>query len=124
MEAIGFRPGAIRLLDSLTDQELSRQTLGRAFEVRFEYPYRVAFRADVQRVLLQASLALPDLIEITLGDGFTSFEQDPDGVAVLLDSGATVQRSGAQRGAAARFGLHRLSRCASGRRNTRTPGNR
>jgi 2-polyprenyl-6-methoxyphenol hydroxylase-like FAD-dependent oxidoreductase len=91
MEAIGFRPGAIRLLDSLTDQELSCQTLGQAFEARFEYPYRVAFRADVQRVLLQAALALPDLIEITLGDGFTSFEQDPDGVAVLLDSGATVQ---------------------------------
>jgi 3-hydroxybenzoate 6-monooxygenase len=77
MEAIGFRPGAIRLLDSVTDQELSRQTLGRAFEARFEYPYRVAFRADVQRVLLQAALALPDLIEITLGDGFTSFDQDP-----------------------------------------------
>ncbi len=91
MEAIGFRPNAIRLLDSLTGQELSRQTLGEAFEARFEYPYRVAFRADVQQVLLRAALALPDLIEITLGDGFTAFEQGQDGVTVLLDSGATVQ---------------------------------
>jgi salicylate hydroxylase len=91
MDAIGFRPGAIKLLDSLTDQELSRQTLGQVFEARFGYPYRVAFRADVQRVLLQAALALPDLIDITLGDGFTALQQDPDGVSVLLESGATVQ---------------------------------
>ncbi|HEY2662054.1 MAG TPA: FAD-dependent monooxygenase [Caulobacteraceae bacterium] len=94
MDAIGFRPSAIRLLDSLTGQELSRQTLGDAFEARFQHPYRVAFRADVQEVLLREVQALPHMIEITLGDGIAAFAQMGEAITAVLESGATVKGAG------------------------------
>jgi 2-polyprenyl-6-methoxyphenol hydroxylase-like FAD-dependent oxidoreductase len=94
MDAISFRPTALRLIDSLTGEELSRQTLGAPFEARFRYPYRVAFRADVQQVLLQAVSRRSDAIQITLGDGLDAFEPLQGGVLARLESGASVRGRG------------------------------
>ena len=94
MDAISFRPDAIRLIDSLEGRELSHQTLGAPFEARFGHPYRVAYRADVQAVLLEAARALPDAVAFTLGDGLKSFAAGPDGVAVELDSGRRLSGVG------------------------------
>ena len=90
MDAISFQPKAIRLMDSVEAIELSRQTLGAPFEARFGHPYRVAYRADVQRVLLEAVRAHPQLVTIGLGDGVRSIAQTDDRVIVTLDSGRTV----------------------------------
>ena len=90
MDEICFRPDAIRLMDSVSGEELSRQTLGQIFEARFGHPYRVAYRADVQQVLLDAVNAIPELIQVRLGDGVARFEQDAGGVTVFMESGATV----------------------------------
>ena len=87
MDAISFKPDAIRLIDSVTGSELSRQTLGRPFEARFRYPYRVAYRADVQQVLLRAVKAKPEFVEIILGDGVAAVSQDKEAVTATLDSG-------------------------------------
>ena len=94
MDAISFRPTALRLIDSLTGQELSRQTLGAPFEARFRYPYRVAFRADVQQVLLRAVSRHSDAIQITLGDGLEAYGPLHDGVVARLESGAIVRGRG------------------------------
>lgn len=47
MEAISFCPDTVRLIDCTDGTELSRQTLGDAFERRFGHPYRVGYRADI-----------------------------------------------------------------------------
>jgi salicylate hydroxylase len=87
MDAISFRPETIRLIDSVDGVELSRQTLGAPFEARFRYPYRVAYRADVQQVLLAAVREQASLVTIELGDGVVSVKQDSQSVRVQLDSG-------------------------------------
>ncbi len=69
MDAISFKPHAVRLIDSVEGAQLSHQTLGDKFEARFQHPYRVAYRADVQAVLLEAVKACPDLISLDLRDG-------------------------------------------------------
>ena len=91
MDEISFAPKAISLLDSVTGVELSRQTLGAPFEARFGHPYRVAFRADVQQVLLRAVQIRADLISLQLGDGLESFFQDTKSVTVMLDSGMRLE---------------------------------
>ena len=93
MAAISFQPAALRMIDSPTGAELSRQTLGAPFEQRFGQPYRVAYRADVQLTLAEAARARPDLIELNLGDGVIGFLQGPDQVLVHLDAGDTVEGS-------------------------------
>ena len=90
MDAISFRPEAIRLIDSVDDRELSRQTLGSAFEARFGHPYRVGYRADVQAVLLAAVRRHSDRVRITLGDAVEHVAQHDDRVTATLASGKTL----------------------------------
>jgi len=90
MDAISFKPRSVRLIDSVEGVELSRQTLGDPFEARFHHPYRVAYRADVQKVLLRAVEACADLVSISVGDGVRDIVQDDGCVRVALDSGGLV----------------------------------
>jgi len=90
MDAISFRPRSVRLIDSVDGVELSRQTLGALFEARFHYPYRVAYRADVQKALLAAVQARAGLVSISVGDGVREIVQEDGSVKVTLDSGALV----------------------------------
>ena len=90
MDAISFKPDAIRLIDSVENVELSRQTLGAPFEARFHHPYRVGYRADVQIVLLEAVQACSDLVTIELGDGVRQIAERGDHVEVVLDSGRSL----------------------------------
>ena len=91
MDAISFRPDAIRLIDSTANIELSRQTLGEPFEQRFGSPYRVGYRADVQAVLLDAVRRHSDRITITLGDAVEQVAQGDERVTVMLASGETLE---------------------------------
>ncbi len=91
MDQISFRPRALRLIDSQSAQELSRQTLGAPFEARFIHPYRVAYRADVQQVLLDAVRTLPELVTVRLGHGVKDYRQDDSGVIAILDSGEELR---------------------------------
>ncbi len=90
MDAISFRPKAVRLIDSIDGIELSYQTLGEVFEARFHHPYRVAYRADVQAVLLDEVKACPELVSLNLGDGVGHVAQHDARVAVTLESGRTL----------------------------------
>jgi salicylate hydroxylase len=90
MDAISFKPDAVRLIDSVENVELSRQTLGAPFEARFHHPYRVGYRADVQLVLLEAVQACWDLVTIELGDGVSRIAERDDHVEIVFDSGRSL----------------------------------
>lgn len=87
MEAVCFSPRAVVMRDSDSNAQLARQELGGTFVQRFGEPYRVGFRADVQRVILDAVVGMPDLIDLRLGRGVIGVAQDADGVQVRLDDG-------------------------------------
>ena len=87
MDRISFKPDAILLIDSLSGEELSRQTLGEPFEHHFGQPYRVAHRADVQRVLLDGVLGYPELVTFRFGDPVASVVQDELSASIVLESG-------------------------------------
>jgi len=87
---VTFRPEAIVLMDSPSGMEICRQELTQSFLDRFGHPYQVAFRADVQGVLLEAARRYPDRIEILLGNGVRSLEQDRYRVFARLDDGSRV----------------------------------
>ena len=91
MNDISFNPEAICLLDSMDGRELSRQTLGPAFQARFHRPYRVGFRADVQAVLLKAVQACGEIVTISLGDGVRDIAQDGERVSLTLESGRGLE---------------------------------
>ncbi len=91
MDAISFEPQAVRLIDSVDAMELSHQTLGSKFEERFGHPYRVAYRADVQAVLLDAVRGWPEMVQIDLGDGVSDVAQHDTHVTATLDSGRTLE---------------------------------
>jgi 2-polyprenyl-6-methoxyphenol hydroxylase-like FAD-dependent oxidoreductase len=84
MEAIVFEPRSISLIDSITGAQICRQNLGYSFVRRFGRPYRVAYRADVQRVLLDAVRLQPG-IRIHLGEGIRAYSQEPRELVVFGD---------------------------------------
>ncbi|GAA4043823.1 3-hydroxybenzoate 6-hydroxylase [Arthrobacter methylotrophus] len=51
---IGVQPKHLVFRDALTGEELTRQTLGQAFEERYGAPYVVIHRSDLHRILLEA----------------------------------------------------------------------
>ncbi|MDB5974992.1 MAG: 3-hydroxybenzoate-6-hydroxylase [Nevskia sp.] len=87
---IAFRPEAIVLMDSPSGTEICRQELTQSFLDRFGHPYQVAFRADVQGVLLEAARGYSDRIEFHLGNGVRKLEQDQERVVVQLDDGSSA----------------------------------
>lgn len=87
---VAFRPEAIVLMDSPSGREICRQELKQSFLDRFGHPYQVAFRADVQAVLLEAARDYPERIQFHLGNGVRSIEQDPYRVIAQLDDGSQV----------------------------------
>jgi len=89
MESIAFSPLAIRFRDSTSGRDIFRQDLGESFTRRFGHPYRVAYRADVQRQLLEAVRREPRL-EVTTGEGISGFTQDERGVLLTTDRGRSV----------------------------------
>src|SRR5579859_2870339 len=89
MESIAFSPRAIRFRDSTTGKDIFRQNLGESFTRRFGHPYRVAFRADVQRQLLEA-LRSETRIDVKTGEGIRGFSQDEGGILVSTDHGRSV----------------------------------
>lgn len=84
MEEIAFAPHAIQFRDSASGTEIFRQELGKSFLRRFGHPYRVAYRADVQKVLLEA-LTDYSSVKLHTGDGVRRFTEDAESLRVSTD---------------------------------------
>jgi 3-hydroxybenzoate 6-monooxygenase len=89
MEEIAFAPHAIRFRDSVSGKEIFRQGLGASFVRRFGHPYRVAYRADVQQVLLRVLTAYPS-VKLHTGNGVRGFTEDEGSLVVTTDRGDAI----------------------------------
>jgi 3-hydroxybenzoate 6-monooxygenase len=89
MANIAFTPQAIRFRDSTTGADIFRQDLGASFVRRFGHPYRVAYRADVQRVLLEA-LPAP-AVTLHTGEGVSEFTEIDESLLIRTDRGRAIR---------------------------------
>jgi salicylate hydroxylase len=83
----------LRLMDAMTDGEITHIDLGPAFRTRFGNPYAVVHRGDLHGVLLKACRDHA-LIELRTSADVTGYDQDETGVAAKLANGETVRGTG------------------------------
>lgn len=72
-------PDDLMLMDSVTEQEITRIPLGAPFRERFGYPYALIHRADLHGVLLEACRG-SDKVEFCSGEAVDRVEQDDGAV--------------------------------------------
>jgi salicylate hydroxylase len=83
----------LRLMDAMTDGEITHIDLGETFRTRFGNPYAVVHRGDLHGVLLKACRDHA-LIELRTSADVTGYDQDETGVAAKLANGETVRGTG------------------------------
>lgn len=89
-----LRPEAVVLKDAGTLHELARVPLGQAAEARWQAPYLVARRADLQAALL-AQVAERPGIELVMGARVNSIAVNASDVAVTAEAdGRAIEASG------------------------------
>ncbi|UDL91371.1 FAD-dependent monooxygenase [Mesorhizobium sp. PAMC28654] len=81
------RPEAVVLKDAATLRELARVPLGQAAEARWQAPYLVAHRADLQDALMASAVETAG-IEIITGARVTQAAKTGDGVAAAVETGS------------------------------------
>ncbi|MER8569204.1 FAD-dependent monooxygenase [Mesorhizobium sp. M0924] len=90
-----LRPEAVVLKDAGTLRELARVPLGHAAEARWQSPYLVAHRADLQAALLAQMAERPE-IELITGARVTGIVKDAQYVAVTAEVDGREIEAGAK----------------------------
>ncbi|MEK6243583.1 MAG: FAD-dependent monooxygenase [Pseudomonadota bacterium] len=90
LEATSVFPEALIFADALTNEEISRISLGAAFRARYKFPYFVIHRRDLHGGLLEACRQRNE-IALDASRGVTKFEQKKDAVLVSCDNGAEYE---------------------------------
>jgi salicylate hydroxylase len=90
LEPQSFFPEALIFADALTNEELSRISLGRAFVERYGFRYFVIHRRDLLGGLLEACRQQPQVTLMT-SHGLKSFAQRQDTVVVMCENGAEFE---------------------------------
>lgn len=95
LRACAVAPAAIRVLNARSGREIVRIPLGRAVEARYGAPYWVVHRADLQRALLEAAAARPEIV-LRLGFTIVDHAVGEHGVTVVgkTQSGVLVEEQG------------------------------
>ncbi len=75
-------PDDLMLMDSVTEQEITRIPVGAPFRERFKYPYALIHRADLHGVLLQACRD-SDRVEFCSGQAVERIEEDGEEVRAV-----------------------------------------
>ena len=83
-------PDALILVDALTNQEISRISLGAAFRARYKYPYFVIHRRDLHGGILEACRAREEIV-LEASRGVTKFSQDDEAVHVACENGSEYE---------------------------------
>ena len=83
----------LRLMDSMSGEEICHIDLGETFRARFGNPYAVVHRGDLHGVLLQGCRAHP-LIELRVSSEVVGYDQDGRTVTARLANGETVTGAG------------------------------
>ncbi|MER8447525.1 FAD-dependent monooxygenase [Mesorhizobium sp. M1066] len=88
------RPEAVVLKEAATLRELARVPLGQAVESRWQAPYLVAHRADLQSALLARADEIAN-IEIVTGARISTIAADTHGITATAEmAGKTVEAEG------------------------------
>jgi salicylate hydroxylase len=88
------RPEAVVLKDAATLRELARVPLGQAAETRWQAPYLVAHRADLQSALTARVAEMPD-IHLTTGARVGSVSTGTHGITATVEiDGKTIEAEG------------------------------
>ncbi|RUT83740.1 MULTISPECIES: FAD-dependent monooxygenase [unclassified Mesorhizobium] len=88
------RPEAVVLKEAATLRELARVPLGQAAETRWQAPYLVAHRADLQSALMARVSQIPD-IRLTTGARVSSAATGPHGITATAEiDGKTIKAEG------------------------------
>src|SRR5712675_3808548 len=80
----------LRLMDAMTDGEITHIDLGPAFRTRFGNPYAVVHRGDLHGVLLKACRDHA-LIELRVSSEVIAYDQDGSSVTARLANGETAR---------------------------------
>ncbi|RUW88973.1 FAD-dependent monooxygenase [Mesorhizobium sp. M7A.F.Ca.US.010.02.1.1] len=83
------RPEAVVLKDAATLRELARVPLGQAAETRWQAPYLVAHRADLQSALTARAAEIPD-IHLTTGARIGDVDTGPHGITATAEIGGKI----------------------------------
>src|ERR1700726_733304 len=90
--AIAVYVDNLRLMDSLSGEEITHIPLDEPFRVRFGNPYAVIHRGDLHGIFLKACRE-NSRIELRVSSEVLSYDQDGAGVTVRLASGENVRGS-------------------------------
>lgn len=85
LRRLAVAPEAIKILSGRSGAAIAEVPLGRTAEARYGAPYLVIHRGDLQRVLLDAAGATPD-ITLRLGTRVRDAQQDDDAVRLDLET--------------------------------------
>jgi len=92
LEPTSVFPEALVFVDAITNEELTRITLGKAFLARYHYRYFVIHRRDLHGGLLAACRAREE-ITLSPSNGLKAFRKTKEGVVVTVDNGAEIEGS-------------------------------
>ena len=90
LEPTSVFPDALIFADALTNEEISRISLGQSFIARYKFRYFVIHRRDLHGGLLQACRMLPE-ITLEASRGVKSFSQEKDLVVATCEDGTRYE---------------------------------
>jgi len=90
LEPTSVFPDALILVDALSNEEISRISLGKAFLARYKFRYFVIHRRDLHGGLLEACKQRSE-IALEASRGMVGFEQEKDAVLVSCENGAQYE---------------------------------
>jgi len=90
LEPQSFFPEALIFADALTNEEISRISLGKAFLARYKFRYFVIHRRDLHGGLLEACKRRKEIVLLP-SHGLRTFRKEKDTVVVTCDNGAEIE---------------------------------
>ena len=90
LEPASVFPEALIFADALTDEELTRISLGKSFLERYRYRYFVIHRRDLHGGLLQACKQREEIV-LEASRGLKTFDQKSESVVVVCEDGASYE---------------------------------
>ena len=90
LEPASVFPEALIFADALTNEEISRISLGQAFVSRYKFRYFVIHRRDLHGGLLNACRQREEIV-LSPSHGLKNFKQTKDVVAVTCDNGTEFE---------------------------------
>jgi len=90
LEPASVFPEALIFADALTNEEISRISLGKAFVARYQFRYFVIHRRDLHGGLLEACKRREEIV-LSPSHGLKAFKQEKDAVTVTCDNGTQFE---------------------------------